>query len=37
LLTFQAPRPSKPSFEQIKVTTEVPQVTLVAPSKVYVK
>jgi hypothetical protein len=37
LLTFQAPRPSKPSFEQIKVTTEVPQVTLVAPSKVYIK
>jgi hypothetical protein len=37
LLTFQAPRPSKPSLEQIKVTTEVPQVTLVAPARVYVK
>jgi hypothetical protein len=37
LLTFQAPRPAKPSFEQIKVTTEIPQVTLVAPSRVYVK
>jgi hypothetical protein len=37
LLTFQAPRPAKPSFEQIKVTTEVPHVTLVAPSRVYVK
>lgn len=36
LLTFQAQPGKKPGFQRIKVTTEVPNAELVAPSEVYV-
>ncbi len=37
LVTFVAPARSKPGFERIKLTTEVPNVSLVGPSKIYVR
>jgi hypothetical protein len=36
LLTFQAQPGKKPGFQRIKVTTEVPNAELVAPSEIYV-
>ena len=36
LLTFLAKPQSKPAFQTVKIGTELPHVTLVGPSKVYV-